>query len=180
MKANSATCMALLSAGGFYGHDAKTYMVADEVGPFQMGFRYFCDMEKIDPHVANSVPALTYDFFYSPKIFSDKAKYEEHHNGMKFVGEFLKDHGKKLLGVLYALCFYRITDEDINASHIPKNDVETIKKAFDHLSAAYRRLLKHDYGWKVAAGKILSHGLYLQLLEKMTTLPSIGPPRPKK
>ena len=75
---------------------------------------------------------------------------------MKFVGEFLKDHGKKLLGVLYALCFYRITEEDINASHIPKNDVETIKKAFDHLSAAYRRLLKHDYGLKVAAGKYIN------------------------
>ena len=94
-------------------------------------------------------------FFFncSPKMFSNMSKYEEHKNGMKFIGEYLKEHGRKVVGLLYALCFYRITEEEIKVSNLDNNDIKTIKKANDHLTAAYRRLLKHEYGLKVSAGR---------------------------
>ena len=127
-----------------------------------------------------------------PDMFNDVAEYAQYINSMRKVGDIVTGNSRRrLLGVLYASCFYGSSREDMEAASLSQKDMDTVMKASEQLSIVYRRFLKNENGWKLAAGKLVSHWYYLSLLKKnaasmVNTFKRLGdmtgllePPKPK-
>ena len=108
--------------------------------------------------------------YFSPQLFESEEKQQAHKKGLKLVGEAMLEKSKRLLGLLYALAFFRTSDEEMDNANLSDYDKGIISQASDMLSSVYRRLLKHEHGWKAAAGKLISHCFYLKLLKENSKL----------
>ena len=127
-----------------------------------------------------------------PDMFNNVAEYAQYINSMRKVGDIVTGNSRRrLLGVLYASCFYGSSREDMEAASLSQKDMDIVVKASEQLSIVYRRFLKNEHGCKLAAGKLVSHWYYLSLLKKnaasmVNTFKRLGdmtgllePPKPK-
>ena len=110
------------------------------------------------------------NIIFRSQFFESEEKQQAHKKGLKLVGEAMLEKSKKLLGLLYALAFYRTTEDEMDNANLSDYDKNIITQAGDMLSSVYRRLLKHEHGWKAAAGKLISHCFYLKLLKENSKL----------
>ena len=87
-----------------------------------------------------------------------------HKKGQQLMGESLRGKDKRIIPLLYTITFFGVSEAEMEAANLNKEDVRVIKRAQDHMGLIYRRFIKQCYGWKVATGSVFGHIYGLSVL----------------